>query len=240
VPAYSPFAVAEHAVALMMALNRRIRRAHSRVREGNFSLTGLVGFDMRGKTVGVVGTGQIGKCVLNILARFGCGWLAYSRTRYADLTKRLSVRYVDFDGLLAESDIITLHTPLTPETCHLVDVEAIDKMKPGVMIINAGRGALIDTQALLDGLRGGRIGHAGLDVYEEEGGTFFEDSWDRVMTDDVLVRLTTFNNVLITSHQGFLTREALRGSADTTLENIREFEQGRRMNELTNCVGIVG
>jgi len=236
VPAYSPYAVAEHAVALMMTLNRKTHRAHNRVRESNFSLSGLVGFDVHQKTVGVIGIGRIGRCVLNIMAGFGCTLLAHSRTPKSDLVEQLGVRFVDLDELLAQADIISLHTPLTPETYHLIDAGAIAKMKPGVMLINTGRGPLIDTEALLDGLKSGHIGYAGLDVYEEESGYFFEDFSDRVMTDDVLARLTTFNNVLVTSHQAFLTREALQNIADTTLENIREYELGARLGELPNSL----
>lgn len=236
VPAYSPYAVAEHAVALMMALNRRIHRANSRIREGNFSLSGLVGFDMHDKTVGIIGAGKNGKCVLNILAGFGCKLLVYSRTHYEELIEQLGVHFVGLDELLEESDIISLHVPLSPKTHHLIDAAAIEKMKPGVMIINTSRGGVVDSLALLDGLKSGKIGYAGLDVYEEESGYFFEDFSDRVMTDDILARLTTFNNVLITSHQAFLTQEALRNIADTTLANIREFELGKRMAELTNVV----
>ena len=236
VPAYSPYAVAEHAVALMLALNRRTHRAHNRVREGNFSLTGLVGFDMHGKTAGIIGTGKIGKCVLNILAGFGCRLLAYDVYPDAPLVERLGVRFVPIDELLAQSDIISLHAPLTPETRHLINHTAIAKMKRGVMLINTSRGALIETRSLLAGLKSGQIGYAGLDVYEEESAYFFEDHSDRVITDDLLARLTTFNNVMITSHQGFLTQEALRNIADITVENIREFELGKRQNQLTNWV----
>jgi len=238
VPAYSPHAVAEHTVALMLTLNRRVHRAHNRVREGNFSLDGLVGFDFYGKTAGIVGTGKIGRCVTEILAGFGCRLLAYDRYPDPALAERLGLRYVTLDEIFAESDVITLHTPLVPETKHLINADAIAKMKSGVMIINTSRGALIDTQALLAGLKRGQIGHAGLDVYEEESDYFFEDYSDRVMTDDLLARLTTFNNVVVTSHQAFLTREALTNIADTTLENIREYQVGRRGSQLTNLVRV--
>ncbi len=238
VPAYSPYAVAEHGVALMMALNRKIHRANNRVREGNFSLNGLVGFDLHGKTVGVIGIGKIGRCMLSILAGFGCKLLAYSRTPKPDLTKELGVSFVTLDELLMQSDIISLHAPLTPETHHLINTEAIEKMKSGVMLINTGRGGLIDTNALLDGLRTGKIGYAGLDVYEEESAYFFEDFSDSIMTDDILARLTTFNNVIITSHQAFLTKEALKNIAGTTIENIREFELNKRTTQLTNHVAL--
>jgi D-lactate dehydrogenase len=236
VPAYSPYAVAEHAVALMMTLNRCIHRANNRIREGNFSLSGLVGFDLYGKTFGLVGAGKIGKCLLNIMRGFGCRLLIYSRTYYEELARETGACFVEFDQLLAESDIISLHAPLTPKTFHLIDATAIQKMKEGVMLINTSRGALIDTNALVDGLKSGRIGYAGLDVYEAESDYFFEDLSDRVMIDDVLARLTTFNNVVITSHQAFLTQEALSNIADTTLENVREFELGKRLSQLTNHV----
>ncbi len=240
VPAYSPYAVAEHSVALMMALNRRIHQAHGRVREGNFSLNGLVGFDMHEKTAGVVGTGKIGKCLLSILAGFGCRLLAFDTYHDAPFAERLGFRYVPLDELFATSDIISLHAPLTPQTHHLIDAAVIAKMKRGVMLINTSRGALVDTRALLDGLKSGQIGYAGLDVYEEESGYFYEDLSDRVITDDVLARLMTFNNVLVTSHQAFLTREALANIADTTLQNIREFESGKRLRELTHSVSASG
>ncbi|MFC1984083.1 D-lactate dehydrogenase family protein [Chloroflexota bacterium] len=234
VPAYSPYAVAEHTVALMMTLNRRIHRANNRVREGNFSLNGLVGFDIHNKTAGVIGAGRVSRCLLNILAGFGCKLLVYSRTRYEELVNQLGVRFVELDELLSNSDIISVHVPLSQETHHLIDEVAINKMKPGVMLINTSRGGIVDTNALLDGLKSGRIGYAGLDVYEEESEYFFEDLSDRVLTDDTLARLTTFNNVIITSHQAFLTHEALCNIANTTLDSIREFELGKRMTELTN------
>lgn len=238
VPAYSPHAVAEHAAALMLCLNRRLHRAHGRVREGNFSLDGLVGFDMYGKTAGVVGTGRIGRCIIDILLGLGCRVLAYNRSRNEDLARRPGVRLVDMDQLLSQSDIITLHVPLTGQTHHIIDAGAIARMKPGVMLINTGRGGLVDTVALIDGLKTSQIGSTGLDVYEEESGYFFEDFSDSVISDDTLARLLTFPNVLVTSHQGFLTREALAGIANTTLDNITEFCQGRRGTELTNSVCV--
>lgn len=236
VPAYSPYAVAEHATALMMALNRCTHRAHSRVRDGNFSLDGLVGFDMHGRTAGVIGTGKIGACLLNILHGFGCRLIAYDQFVNQEVIDRLGVQYVELDELLAESDIISLHAPLTPETHHMIDAVAIDKMKTGVMLINTARGGIIDTQALLDGLKSGKIGYAGLDVYEEEADYFYKDFSDSHITDDVLARLTTFNNVMVTSHQGSLTDVAQTQMVETTLENIREFELGKRGSELTNAV----
>jgi D-lactate dehydrogenase len=235
VPAYSPHAVAEHTVALMLTLNRRIHRAHNRVREGNFSLDGLMGFDMYGKTAGVVGTGRIGKCVLRILQGFGCRLIAQDCHPDPDLAST-GVEYVSLDNLYARSDIISLHAPLLPETFHLINEHSIARMKPGMMLINTSRGALIDTRALVEGLKSGRVGYAGLDVYEEETEYFFEDYSDRVLTDDVLARLTTFGNVLITSHQGFFTREAVVNIADTTLDNIEQYVAGRRGSELGNRV----
>lgn len=223
VPAYSPHAVAEHTVALILALNRKIHRAHNRVRDGNFSLDGLVGFDLYGRTVGVIGAGKIGQCVIEILSGFGCRMLVHDKFKNSELQARLGFEYVALDDLWANSDIITLHTPLFPETRHIINSDAIAKMKQGVMMINTSRGALIDTGALLSGLKSGRIGYAGLDVYEEESDYFFEDYSDRVMTDDLLARLTTFNNVIVTSHQGFLTKDALSNIAQTTLDNIQAF-----------------
>ena len=236
VPAYSPHAVAEHTVALMLTLNRKIHRAHSRVRDGNFSLDGLVGFDLYGRTVGVVGAGKIGQCVIEILKGFGCIVQVYDKYESDVLQQRLGFTYVPLDTLLREADIITLHTPLFPETRHLIDKAAIDKMRRGVMIINTSRGALIDTSALLKGLKSGQIGYAGLDVYEEESDYFFEDFSDRVMTDDLLARLTTFNNVIVTSHQAFLTRDALENIAETTLDNLGEFIENPKAEKLTNQV----
>ena len=217
-----------------------MHRAYSRVREGNFSLNGLVGFDMHGKTAGVVGAGKIGKCMLSILAGFGCRLLAYDMYPDQALVDRLGVRYVELDELLAQADVISLHAPLTPQTHHLIDAEAIAAMKPGVMLINTSRGALVDTAALVEGLKSRKIGAAGLDVYEEESGYFFEDFSDRVITDDVLARLMTFNNVVVTSHQAFLTKDALANIADTTFANLREFQDGKRGGALTNAVTCSG
>jgi D-lactate dehydrogenase len=239
VPAYSPHAVAEHAVALMLTLNRHIHRANLRVREGNFSLKGLVGFDLYNKTVGIIGVGKIGKCMLSILAGFGCKLLVYSRTYYPEIEKQYGAKFVSLNELLSQSVIISIHAPLTPETQHLINDAAIAKMKTGVMLINTSRGGLVDTKALLSGLRDGKIGFAGLDVYEEESGYFFEDMSDHVVRDDVLARLTTFNNVIVTSHQAFLTKEALSGIAEITFRNIREFQMGKRMSELTNAVQLI-
>jgi D-lactate dehydrogenase len=226
VPAYSPHAVAEHAVALILALNRKIHRAYNRVRDGNFRLDGLVGFDLAGKTVGVAGTGRIGAVFARIMRGFGCRVLAFDVAPDDALAADRDVVYTDLDTLYRESDIISLHVPLTPGTRHLVDAAALAKTKPGVLLINTSRGALVDTRALIDALKSGRIGAAGLDVYEEEEGVFFHDLSAHGLQDDVLARLLTFPNVLITSHQGFLTTEALHNIAETTLESVRAFEAG--------------
>lgn len=225
VPEYSPYAVAEHAVALILALNRKIHHAYIRVRELNFSLDGLVGFDLHGKTVGIIGTGRIGSVLARIMSGFGCKILAHDIQPNPDLATGAS--YVDLPALYRQSDIISLHLPLTGKTRHLIDAKAIALMKAGVMLINTGRGALIDSKALIDALKTRQIGAAGLDVYEEEEGVFFNDLSDRVLNDDILARLLTFPNVLITSHQAFLTREALTNIARTTFQNISDFESGR-------------
>ena len=226
VPAYSPHAVAEHAVALMMSLNRKVHKAYHRVRDGNFSINGFLGFDMYGKQAGVVGTGKIGKCLALILKGFGMKVVLSDKSPDKDFAREHGLKYVDLKHLYAQSDIISLNCPLTPETQHMINKTTIAQMKPGVMIINTGRGRLIDTKALIGGLKTGRIGAAGLDVYEEESEYFFEDFSSSVIGDDVLARLMTFPNVLITSHQGFFTQEALANIAETTLQNIREFFNG--------------
>ena len=238
VPAYSPYAVAEHAVGLMLMLNRHLHHAYQRNRYGYFVLDGLTGFDMQGKTVGVVGTGKIGQCLVSILLGFGCRVLAFDKFPNTELTARDGVEYVALEQLLSDSDIITLQVPLTPDTRHIVDRRAIDQMKDGVMIINTSRGELVDTRALIEGLKSGKVGSAGLDVYEEEAGVFFRDLSDQVLTDDVLARLLSFNNVVVTSHQAYLTKEALTNIAETTLENLGEFEKGKRGDELTNAVRL--
>jgi D-lactate dehydrogenase len=204
VPAYSPHAVAEHAIGMILALNRRIHRAHNRVREGNFALDGLMGFVMRGRTIGIVGTGQIGAAVAGIIKGFGCRILAYDPYPNPGLEAD-GVSYVGLNQLFAESDVISLHCPLMQETYHLIDDAALRQMKPGVMLINTSRGALLDTRAVIDGLKDGRIGYLGLDVYEEEENLFFQDLSDRVIRDDTFARLLTFPNVLITRHQAFFT-----------------------------------
>jgi D-lactate dehydrogenase len=225
VPAYSPNAVAEHTIALILALNRRIHRAYNRVRDGNFALDGLVGFDLAGKTAGVVGTGRIGFIVARLLWHLRCNVLAVDPYRNDHLLK-LGVEYVDLDRLYAESDLISLNTPLTPETHHMINDAAIAKMRPGVMLVNTGRGALVDTQAVVTGLKSGRIGSLALDVYEEEAELFFEDRSEEIIDDDVFARLLTFPNVLITAHQAFLTREALTAIAVTTLANVESAMAG--------------
>lgn len=232
VPAYSPHAVAEHAMAMILTLNRKIHRAWARVREGNFSLEGLLGFDMHRKTVGVVGTGRIGKAMVSICRGFGCRILARDVREDPEVVA-MGAEYVPGERLLEESDILTLHCPLTPETHHLVNARIVERMKPGVMLINTSRGALVDTAAVLEGLKSRRIGALGLDVYEEEEALFFRDLSAEGIPDDLLARLTTFPNVLVTGHQAFLTREALHGIATTTLGNVTAFELGERSgNEL--------
>jgi D-lactate dehydrogenase len=225
VPAYSPHAVAEHAVALMLALNRKLPRAYARVRDGNFALDGLGGFDVHGRTIGVVGTGKIGAVFTRIMNGFGCRLLAFDRVQNQDCVA-LRVEYVDLAKLFGEADIISLHTPLTPETRHIIDANAIRQMKPGVMIINTGRGALVDTHAVINGLKSGHIGYLGLDVYEEEEELFFEDRSGQIIQDDVFIRLLSFPNVIVTAHQAFFTEEALENIAHTTLSNVTAFESG--------------
>ena len=222
VPEYSPHAVAEHAVALVLALDRKIHRAHARIREGNFSLDGLLGFDLHGKTIGLVGTGRIGAAAARIFNGFGCRVLAY------DLRPQptIGVEYVELDVLYAQADIVSLHVPLTPSTHHMINATALGRMKRGIMLINTSRGALIDSRALIAALKTGHVGSAGLDVYEEEEGIFVEDLSGTVLQDDVLARLLTFPNVVVTSHQGFFTREALAAIASTTLGNVTAFERG--------------
>ncbi len=225
VPAYSPYAVAEHTLALILGLNRQTHRAYNRVRERNFSLEGLLGFDLRGKTIGIIGTGTIGTTFAQIISGFGCRVVGYDPYPN-DECRELGVEYLELDELFADSDIITLHCPLTPDTHHLIDAEAIDRMREGVMLVNTSRGAIIDTRAVIDALKSEQIGHLGLDVYEEEEDLFFEDLSERIIQDDVFARLLTFPNVLITGHQGFFTEEALTSIAETTLGNATAFETG--------------
>ncbi len=234
VPAYSPYAVAEHTLALMLTLNRKTHRAYNRTREGNFALSGLMGFDMYGKTAGIIGTGKIAKILIKTLRSMGMEILAYDLFPDNDFAAREGIKYVSLDELYANSDIISLHCPLTKETEYIINDEAIAKMKNGVMMINTGRGKLIDTQALIKGLKSKKIGSAGLDVYEEESEYFFEDRSNRVMDDDVLARLLSFNNVVVTSHQAFFTQEALENIAETTLKNIQDFiDEKPLVNEVT-------
>ncbi len=222
VPAYSPHAVAEFTIGLALALDRHIHRAWTRVRENNFALDGLIGRTLFGRTIGVIGTGRIGVLVARIFKLgFGCDVIACDIAPNADLVAA-GVRYVDRDELIARADIITLHCPLTPDTRHLIDAAAIEAAKPGVMIINTSRGALIDTQALIDGLKSHKIGSVALDVYEQEADLFFKDLSSEIIGDDVFQRLLTFPNVLVTGHQAFLTEEALSGIAETTLQNIAD------------------
>lgn len=233
VPAYSPHAVAEHAMALMLSLIRNIHRAYNRVREGNFTLDGLLGFDLSGKSVGIVGTGKIGTVMARILTGFGCRVLAFNPVRNAKCLQ-MGVEYADFDEMVSAADIITLHCPLTPQTRHLIGAGSISRMKPGVVLINTSRGAVIDTRAVIAGLKSGHFGGIGLDVYEEEGDLFFEDLSEHPIQDDVFARLLTFPNVLITGHQGFFTVEALGAIAATTISNIATFENtGKLVNEVT-------
>lgn len=225
VPEYSPYSVAEHSVALILTLNRKTHRAFNRVREGNFSLSGLVGFDLKGKTVGVIGTGKIGQVFAKIMRGFGCQVMLYDLNHDEAFAKEIDGKYVPLDELFKTSDIISLHVPLNPATRYIINEKAISQMKDGVMLINTGRGALIDTKALINNLKSGKVGSAGLDVYEEEAGIFFSDRSCQILSDDVLARLMTFPNVVITGHQAFLTNEALTNIADTTLSNISDFEK---------------
>ena len=239
VPAYSPHAIAEHSVALMLTLNRKIHRAFNRTREANFALQGLMGFDFQGKTAGVIGTGKIGKALVKILRGFEMTVLCYDVFPDKKLEEETGCRYTSLDELFSDSDVISLNCPLTRETEYLINAVSIAKMKNGVMIINTGRGKLIKTNDLIDSLKSGKIGFAGLDVYEEESEYFFEDLSGEVLTDDVLARLLTFNNVIITAHQAFFTREAMMGIAETTLQNIRNYFEGKPLpNEICyQCPG---
>lgn len=225
VPAYSPEAVSEHAVAIILSLDRNIHRAYARVREGNFALEGLLGFNLHGRTVGIVGTGRVGAGVARIMLGFGCKVIAYDVIPNVACAA-LGVTYTTLDTLLAEADIVSLHCPLTDATRHLIDAPAIDRMKHGVMLINTSRGGMIDTAAVIQGLKSGRIGRLGLDVYEEEEELFFEDLSSEVIQDDAFERLLMFSNVLVTGHQGFFTHEALSAIAKTTMANLSSFETG--------------
>jgi D-lactate dehydrogenase len=223
---YSPYAVAEHAVALLLAVNRRIHRAHNRTRENNFLLDGLQGRDIHGKTVGVVGTGRIGAIFARIMHGFGVTLIGYDVVQSQECLD-LGMRYLPLDEVLAQADIISLHVPLLPSTYHLINAEALARMKRGVILVNTSRGALIDAEALIEALKRGQMGAVGLDVYEEEDGLFFHDRSDQIMMDDVFARLTTFHNVLVTGHQAFFTHEALDQIAGTTIRNLSDFEDGR-------------
>jgi D-lactate dehydrogenase len=223
VPAYSPYAVAEHTIGLILTLNRKIHRAYNRVREANFSIEGLLGFDLHGSTAGIIGTGKIGMLVCKALHGLGCRLLAHDPYQNPDCLA-LGVEYADLPELFAQSDIISLHCPLTPDSYHLINQQTIAQVKTGVMLINTSRGGLVDTNAVIQGLKSGKIGYLGLDVYEQEADLFFEDLSDVVIQDDVFQRLLTFPNVVITGHQAFFTRQALANIADTTLANIRDYE----------------
>jgi len=231
VPVYSPYAVAEHAVALLLALNRKIHRSFNRVRELNFSLDGLVGFDLHGKTAGVCGTGKIGRVIAQILRGFGMQVLAFDPFPDREWAAQQGVEYVDALSLARLSDVISLHIPLTPETKYIIRRETLNLMKPGAILLNVSRGALIDTTALIEALKSGRLGGVALDVYEEEEGIFFEDLSGQVLHDDELARLLTFPNVLITAHQAFLTREALSDIARTTVANLEALAKGESFVE---------
>lgn len=227
VPEYSPYSVAEHAMGLLLTLNRKLHKAYNRVREGNFSLEGLVGFDLHGKTIGVVGSGRIGQAFIAIARGFGCRVLVFDISPDDQLAKELGFTYVPLIELLQKSNVISLHLPLTQTSRHMINEETLGHMKPGVILLNTSRGGLIDTKALIRSLKSGKLGAAGLDVYEEEQAYFFQDLSGTVLNDDVLTRLMTFPNVLLTGHQGFLTKEALLNIAQTTLENIHAFETGK-------------
>jgi len=225
VPAYSPEAVAEHAVALILTLNRKTHKAYNRVRESNFSLENLTGFNLNGKTVGVIGTGKIRQAFCRIMLGFGCKILAYDKFTSEEMIKA-GVRYCALDDVLAQSDIISLHCPLVPETQHLINKKAFSKMKKGAMLINTSRGAVIDTADAIEALKKGQLGYFGLDVYEQEEKLFFKDLSEKIIADDMITRLISFPNVLITSHQGFFTKEALEQIAIIALKNISDFEKG--------------
>ena len=230
VPAYSPYAVAEHALALIMSLNRKTHKAYNRTRESNFSIKGLLGFDLNGKKAGVIGTGKIGRIFIRIVKGLGMDVVAYDPYPNKSYADGLGFTYVELDELYKSSDIISLHCPLTNDTFHLIDKDAVSLMKKNVMLINTSRGGLIDTKALVDSLKEGKVGYVGLDVYEEEENFFFEDHSDSIVTDDILARLQTFNNVLITSHQAFFTKEALGNISFTTLSNIKEYQAGSTLS----------
>ncbi|MBQ7730563.1 MAG: 2-hydroxyacid dehydrogenase [Lentisphaeria bacterium] len=240
VPQYSPYAVAEYALALLMTLNRKVHRAYNRVREGNFSIGGLMGFDLRGKTIGVIGTGKIGRTFIGLLRGFGMRVLAYDPYPNPEHARELNFEYVPLETVFRESDIISLHCPLTPENHHMINDETIAMMKKGIVLINTRRGRLIHSAALVNGLKSGRIGAAGLDVYEEETDYFFEDRSDRAVLDDILARLMTFPNVIVSSHQAFFTAEAERNIAGTTMKSFGDFAAGRTLENsiCLHCDGL--
>jgi D-lactate dehydrogenase len=233
VPAYSPYAVAEHTVALILMLNRKLYRAYNRVRDDNFSLEGLLGFDLHGGTIGIIGTGKIGMVFAQIMHGFGCSLLGYDKFPNPQFSAIDRARYVSLPELLAKSDVISLHCPLTPENHYLINAEAIAQMKPGVMLINTSRGGLVDTEAVIAGIKSAQIGYLGIDVYEQEADLFSEDLSGTIIQDDNFQLLKSFPNVVITAHQAFFTRNALQAIAETTLANITEFAQGEA---LTNQV----
>lgn len=237
VPAYSPYAVAEHAVGLIMTLNRKLYRAYNRVRDDNFSLDGLLGFDLYGKTVGVVGTGKIGQCFAQIMNGFGCKLLAYD-VQPNPICIDMGVEYVELPMLLTRSDIISLHCPLLPSTHHMINQESLQHVKPGVMLINTSRGGLIDTTAVIEAIKSGRVGYFGIDVYERESNLFFEDLSDTVIQDDTFQLLQSFSNVVITAHQAFFTQEALHNIAETTLSNVSAIEAGRKCNNIVSSKAV--
>ncbi|HHP7243948.1 MAG TPA: 2-hydroxyacid dehydrogenase [Elainellaceae cyanobacterium] len=226
VPAYSPYAVAEHAAGLILMLNRKLYKAYNRVRDDNFSLSGLLGFDLHGSTIGIIGTGKIGQCFAQIMNGFGCHLLAYDVYQNPDCLE-LGVKYLDLPEVLANSDIVSLHCPLVEDTYHLINDKTIEHLKPGMMLINTSRGGLVDTSAAIRAIKSGKIGYLGLDVYEEEANIFFEDLSDTVIQDDTFQLLQSFPNVVITAHQAFFTRSALEAIAQTTLSNITDFAEGR-------------
>jgi D-lactate dehydrogenase len=238
VPAYSPYAVAEHAVALILTLNRKTHKAYNRVREGNFSLERLMGFDLNDKTIGVIGTGRIGAIFARIMKGFGCHIIAYDVFKNSALIEQ-GIIYKNLEDVLAEADIVSLHCPLTPETKHIINRKSISLMKKGAMLINTSRGGLIETNAVVASLKAHHLGYLGIDVYEQEENVFFSDLSETIIQDDVLMRLMSFPNVLITSHQGFFTEEALTQIAQTTLDNITAFEKGIKLkNEVMNQPAI--
>jgi D-lactate dehydrogenase len=235
---YSPYAVAEFAVCIMLALNRKIHRAYDRVREGNFLLHGLLGFDLHDKVVGIIGTGSIGSVLARILHGFDCKLLGHDVMENPDCLS-LGMRYVTLEELLSQSDIVSLHAPLTQQTRHMINAKTLSLMKPGAMLINTSRGALVDSRALISALKKRHLGAAGLDVYEEESHIYFEDLSDEIITDDIITRLTTFPNVIITGHQAFFTREALTIIAETTIKNISDFEAGRSNENILKSQQVV-